>query len=91
MVWIDTTMLLKFFGMSEPSAAARCRSSCQAMRDGELLRRFESMEAHEDASLGVNLPSVPWLMATTSNASIPRQTLQRRAFVSHQASSTCEQ
>ncbi len=37
-------MLLKFFGMSEPSAATKRRRSCRARSDGELLR-FESVVA----------------------------------------------
>ena len=35
-------MLLKFFGMSEPSAATKRRRSCRARSEGELLR-FESV------------------------------------------------
>lgn len=35
-------MLLKFFGMSEPSEATRRRRNWRARSDGELLR-FESM------------------------------------------------
>jgi hypothetical protein len=31
-------MLLKFFGMSEPSAATKRRRSCRARSEGELLR-----------------------------------------------------
>ena len=35
-------MLLKFFGMSEPSAATKRRRNCRARSEGELLR-FESV------------------------------------------------
>lgn len=67
-------MLLKFFGMSEPSAATKRRRSCRARSEGELLR-FESIRVDHERELRllkevVNLPSIPWVTVTTSNASI---------------------
>lgn len=72
MAWMDTTMLLKFFGMSDPSEATKRRRSCLARRDGELLR-FESMKYIRNQPGSTNrdnLPSIPWVTVTTSNASM---------------------
>jgi len=64
-------MLLKFFGMSEPSEATRRRRNWRARSDGELLR-FESMKDMRKLTdqVGADVPSIPWVTVTTSNASI---------------------
>ncbi len=50
MACMDTTMLLKFFGISEPSAATKRRRSCRARSEGELLR-FESVGVGHEREL----------------------------------------
>jgi hypothetical protein len=81
MAWMDKTMLLKFFGISEPLAATKCRCNCRARSEGELLH-FESVvgESYERAVLGersVDIPSIPCVTVTMSNASILDQVLVR--------------
>ena len=74
MAWMDTTMLLRFWGISEPSAATKHKRNCRARGEGELLR-FESAagESYERAVAGersVNVPSIPCVTVTMLNASI---------------------